>query len=113
MNTGQVLTKEGVRENKSWISSLVIDGLPSWSPLMRSDLLAEHPKPASHNLSFRNEKRSSMAMKDGKLFITSRRRSAAGPSMRSITVEPECLGVGNLTCDVAHVKPSVSTTSMS
>jgi hypothetical protein len=37
----------------------------------------------------------------------------AGPSMRSTAVEPEGLGVGNLTCDIARVKPSVSTTSMS
>ena len=27
INTGQVLTTKGVRENKSWVSSLVTDGL--------------------------------------------------------------------------------------
>src|SRR3990170_6596823 len=84
-------------------------GSSSWSLSMRSDLPAEDPKPASQNVSFRNDKRGSMAMKDGKLFITSCRTSAAGPSMRSTAVEPEWLGVGNLTCDITHVKPSVST----
>ena len=34
----------------------------SWSPSMRSDLAAEDPKPASQNVSFRNDKRGSMAM---------------------------------------------------
>ena len=77
-------------------------GSSSWSPSMRSDLAAEDPKPASQNVSLRNDKRVSMAMKDGKLFITSYRRSAAGPSMRLTAVEPEGLGVGNLTCDIAQ-----------
>ena len=80
---------------------------------MRSDLPAEVPRQVSQNVSFRNDKRGCMAMKDGKLFITSRRRSAAGPSMRSMAVEPEGLGMGNLTYDITRVKPSVSTTSMS
>ena len=34
----------------------------SWSPLMRSDLEAVDPKPTSQNMSFRNDKRGSMAM---------------------------------------------------
>ena len=34
----------------------------SWSPSMRSDLEAVDPKLASLNVSFRNEKRGSMAM---------------------------------------------------
>ena len=34
----------------------------SWSPSMRSDLEAVDPKPAPQNVSFRNEKRGSMAM---------------------------------------------------
>ena len=80
---------------------------------MRSDLPAEDPKPASQNVSFRNDKRDSIPMKDGKLFITSHMRSAAGPSMRSTVVEPKGLGVGNLTCDITRVKASVSTTLMS
>ena len=88
-------------------------GSSSWSSSMKSDLLAEDPKPVSQNMSFRNDKRGSMAMKDGKLFITSRRRSAVGPSMRSMVVKPKGLGVGNLTYDITLVKPLVSTTSMS
>ena len=64
-------------------------------------------------MSFINDKRGSMAMKDGKLFIMSRMRSAAGPSMRSTVVEPEWFGVGNLNYDINRVTPSVSTTSMS
>ena len=46
----------------------------SWSPSMRSDLAAEDPKPATHNVSYRNDKRGSMVMKDGKLFKMSHRR---------------------------------------
>ena len=34
----------------------------SWSPSMRSDLEAVDPKPVSQNVSFRNDKRGSMAM---------------------------------------------------
>ena len=34
----------------------------SWSPSMRSDLEAVDPKPASQNVSFRNDKRGSMVM---------------------------------------------------
>ena len=34
----------------------------SWSPLMSSDLEAVDPKPMSQNVSFRNDKRGSMAM---------------------------------------------------
>ena len=34
----------------------------SWSPSMRSDLKAVDPKPTSQNVSFRNDKRGSMAM---------------------------------------------------
>ena len=34
----------------------------SWLPSMRSDLEAADPKPASQNVSFRNDKRGSMAM---------------------------------------------------
>ena len=84
--------KRGSR--KQIMGFLICDGLApsSWSPSMRSDLAAEDPKEASQNVSFRNYKRCSMAMKDGKLFITSHRRSAAGPSMRSTVVEPEGLG---------------------
>src|SRR3989337_1721795 len=81
-------------------------GSSSWSPSMRSVLPAEDPKSASQNVSIRNDKRGSVVMKDGKLFITSRRRSAAGPSMRSTAVEPEGLGVGNLTYDIARIKSS-------
>ena len=33
-----------------------------WSPSMRSDLEAVDPKPASRNMSFKNDKRGSMAM---------------------------------------------------
>ena len=34
----------------------------SWSPSMRSDLEAVDPKPASQNVSFKNDKRGSMVM---------------------------------------------------
>ena len=34
----------------------------SWLPSMRSDLEAVDPKPASQNVSFRNDKRGSLAM---------------------------------------------------
>ena len=38
---------------------------------------------------------------------------AAGPWMRSTAVEPEGLGVGHLTYDIARLRPSLSMTSMS
>ena len=85
----------------------------SWSPSMRSDLEAVDPKPASQNVSFRNDKRGSIAMYNGKLLTASQRRSAAGPWMRSTAVEPEGLGVDHLTYDMARVKPSVWTSLMS
>ena len=44
----------------------------SWSPSMRSDLEAVDPKPASQNVSFRNDKRGSMAMWDGKFLQRAR-----------------------------------------
>ena len=80
---------------------------------MRSNLPAEDPRLRPHNVSLINDKRGSMAMKAGKVFMTSRRRSAVGPSMRSMVVKPKGLGVGNLTYDITLVKPLVSTTSMS
>ena len=41
----------------------VVERVPSsWSLSMRSDLAAKDPKPASQNVSFRNDKRGSMVM---------------------------------------------------
>ena len=85
----------------------------SWLPSMRSDLEAVHPKPAPQNMSFRNDKRGSMAMQNGKLLTTSQRRSAAGPWMRSTTVEPEGLGVGHLTYGTARLRASLAMTWLS
>ena len=43
----------------------------SWSLLMRSSLEAMDPKPASQNVSFKNDKRGSMAMYNGKFLTAS------------------------------------------
>ena len=85
----------------------------SWSQLMTSDLEAVDPKPASQNVSFRNDKGGSMVMQNGKLLTANQRRSAAGPWMRSTAVEPEGLGVGHLTCYIARLRLLLSMTSMS
>src|SRR5215216_5689776 len=70
----------------------------SWPWSMRSDLAIEDPKPPPKNVSFRNDKMGSMAYKDRKSLTSWRRRSVAGPSKRSTTVELEGLGTDHLTC---------------
>ena len=76
-------------EEPSWVPSSW-----SWSWSMRSDLEIEDSKPPPSNVSFRNDKIGSMAYKDRKSLTAWRRRSVAGPSKRSTTVEPEGLGDG-------------------